>query len=62
MTIKGIFFAPSVVASSIKTAIFASSILEKLGFNVEPKWNEKRADIVQTISLGSEEKLIKWQT
>ena len=58
--LKGIFFAPSVVASSIKTAIFASSILEKLGFNVEPKWNEKRADIVQTISLGSEEKLIKF--
>lgn len=58
--LKGIFFAPSVVASSIKTAIFASSILEKLGFNVEPKWNEKRADIVQTIRLGSEEKLIKF--
>jgi len=58
--LKGLFFAPQVVASSIKTAIFASAILEELGYNVEPKWNEKRADIVQTISLGSAEKLIKF--
>ena len=58
--LKGLFFAPSVVASSLKTAIFASAILEELGYNVEPKWNEKRADIVQTISLGSADKLIKF--
>ena len=32
--IKGLFFAPSVVASSVKTAVFASRILEKLGYNV----------------------------
>ena len=58
--IKGLFFAPSVVASSVKTAVFASKILEELGYNVEPKYNEKRADIVQTIHLGSKEKLIKF--
>jgi len=58
--LKGLFFAPSVVANSVKTAVFASAILEELGYNVEPKWNEKRADIVQTISLGSAEKLIKF--
>ena len=58
--IKGLFFAPSVVASSVKTAVFASRILEKLGYNVNPKYNEKRADIVQTIELGSAEKLIKF--
>ena len=58
--IKGLFFAPSVVASSVKTAIFSSRILEKLGYNVDPKFDEKRADIVQTIELGSEEKLIKF--
>ena len=54
------FFAPSVVASSVKTAIFASAILEKLGYEVEPKWDEKRTDIVQTIKLGEKEKLIKF--
>lgn len=58
--LKGLFFAPSVVANSVKTAVFASALLEELGYNVEPKWNEKRADIVQTISLGSAEKLIKF--
>lgn len=60
MFLKGLFFAPSVVASSLKTAVFASRILEKLGYNVEPKYNEKRGDIVQTIALGSEEKLVKF--
>ena len=58
--IKGLFFAPSVVASSLKTAIFSSRILEKLGYNVEPKYKETRADIVQTIAFGEEENLIKF--
>ena len=58
--IKGLFFAPSVVASSVKTAVFASLMLERLGYNVSPKYDEPRADIVQTIQLGDEEKLIKF--
>ena len=58
--LKGLFFAPQVVASSLKTAVFASKILEDLGYNVEPKYNEKRADIVQTIHLGSEENLVRF--
>ena len=58
--IKGLFFAPSVVASSVKTAVFASRILEKLGYIVDPKYDEPRADIVQTIELGDAEKLIKF--
>ena len=58
--LKGLFFAPQVVASSVKTAIFASRILEKLGYDVEPKYDEVRADIVQTIKLGSEENLVKF--
>ena len=58
--IKGLFFAPSVVTSSVKTAVFASRILEKLGYEIDPSYNEKRGDIVQTIKLGSKEKLIKF--
>ena len=58
--IKGLFFAPSVVASAVKTAVFASRILERLGYNVNPKYDEPRADIVQTIELGDSEKLIKF--
>ncbi len=58
--LQGLFFAPQVVASSLKTAIFASKMLEELGYNVEPKFNDKRADIVQTIEFNDREKLIKF--
>lgn len=58
--LQGLFFAPSVVASSLKTAILTAKVLEKLGYEVDPKWDEKRTDIVQTISFGDREKLIKY--
>ena len=58
--LKGLFFAPSVVASSLKTMIFASRMLEKLGYNTSPKYNEPRADIVQNIIFNDKEKLIKF--
>lgn len=58
---KGIFMAPSVVKSVLKTMIYASKMLEKFGFEgVSPKYDEKRADIIQTIELKSEDKLIKF--
>lgn len=57
---QGLFLAPSVVASSLKTAILTSKVLEKLGYEVEPKWNEPRADIVQNICFHNPEKLIKY--
>lgn len=60
LILKGLFFAPTVVASAVKTMIFASKMLEELGFDVEPKYDELRTDIVQTIKLGSEEKLVKF--
>ena len=60
LLIKGLFFAPTVVASSVKTAVFSSRMLEKLGYKVEPKYDDTRADIVQTIHLGTEEKLVKF--
>lgn len=58
--LQGLFFAPSVVASSLKTAIFTSALLEKLGYDVEPKWNEKRVDIVQNIIFKDPESLIHY--
>ena len=58
--LQGLFMAPSVVASSLKTAVLASKMLEDLGYKVQPRFNEKRADIVQTIEFGNEEKLIKY--
>ncbi len=58
--LQGLFMAPSVVASSLKTAIFASRMLELLGYKVEPKYNDKRVDIVQNIEFGDPDKLIKY--
>ena len=58
--LQGLFMAPAVVASSLKTAVFASRMLEKLGFSVEPKYDEERADIVQNINFNDEEKLIRF--
>ncbi len=58
--LQGLFFAPSVVASSLKTAIFTSLILEKLGYDVEPRYNEERADIVENIIFHNREDLITY--
>lgn len=58
--LQGLYMAPSVVASSLKTAVFASRLLERLGYKVQPMWNERRADIVQTIEFGNEDDLVKY--
>ena len=57
---QGLYMAPSVVASSLKTVVLASYLLEDLGYKVSPKWNEERVDIVQTITFNDENKLIKF--
>ena len=58
--LMGLFMAPSVVCSSIKTAIFTSYLLEKIGYDVEPKYNDERADIVQNIIFNDKNKLIQY--
>lgn len=58
--LQGLYHAPSVVASSVKTAIFTSYILEHLGYHVEPTYQEERSDIVQSIYFNDKEKLIKY--
>jgi len=58
--LQGLYFSPNAVASSLKTAVFASKMMEKLGYKVSPKYNEERADIVQTIEFGNEERQIKF--
>ena len=58
--LQGLYFAPSVVASSIKTAILTSMVMEKLGYDVEPKYNDERVDIVQNIIFNDKDKLISY--
>ncbi|MBE6114374.1 MAG: hypothetical protein E7191_04760 [Erysipelotrichaceae bacterium] len=58
---KGLFMAPAAVKSAMKTAVFSAYMLEKLGFyNVAPKYNDHRTDIIQTVELGNEENLVKF--
>lgn len=56
----GLFLSPKVVNASVRTAILTSKVLETLGYEVEPKYNEQRVDIVQTIVFKNREKLIKY--
>ena len=58
--LQGLFFAPSVVASSLKTGVLTSKVLEHLGYQVEPRYDEVRADIVQNIIFNNKEDLIKY--
>lgn len=58
--IQGLFLSPNVVNASLKTAVFASAIFEKLGFNVMPNSIEKRTDIVQAIQMKTPENVIKF--
>lgn len=56
---KGIFMAPNAVKNALKTAIFTSYMLEKLGYkNVSPRYNEERTDIIQTLELETKENLV----
>ena len=57
---QGLFMAPSVVASAIKGAHLLSSVFEELGFRVSPRPGEPRFDIIQSIELGSPERLINF--
>ncbi len=56
----GFFMAPTVVASALKTAVFASRLFEKMGYNVTPKFDEDRHDIIQAICLNDPETLCKF--
>ena len=58
--LQGLYMAPSVVASSLKTNVFASCLLEELGYQVDPIFNEPKHDIVLNITFNNKEKLIKF--
>ena len=58
--LQGIYMAPSVVNSSLKTVVLASYVLNKLGYDVDPLYNEERADIVEMITFNDPDKLIKF--
>lgn len=60
MFLQGLYMAPSVVASALKTSVLAAYLLEKMGYSVNPRWNDERNDIVLAIKFNDKEKLIKF--
>ncbi|MBR4830899.1 MAG: methionine gamma-lyase family protein [Bacilli bacterium] len=58
--LKGLFLAPSVVRNALKTAILTAKVMESFGYEVDPKYNEERVDIVQNIIFHDRDKLIKY--
>lgn len=55
---QGLFMAPTVVASAVKSAIYAANLYERLGYDVLPNGSEERYDIIQAITLNSAEAVI----
>ncbi len=58
--LQGLFIAPSIVKNAMMASVFASKLFEDLGYEVYPKYREKRSDIVQAIKLKNEENLVKF--
>ena len=57
---QGLFLDPHVAIEALKGAIFCARIMELAGFEVLPKYNDKRSDIIQAIKFNDKEKLIKF--
>jgi len=57
---QGLFMAPHVAMEAVKGAIFCSRIMELAGYEVLPKHNDQRSDIIQAIKFNDKEKLIKF--
>ena len=58
--LQGLYMAPQAVCAAVKTGILASYILEKMGIEVYPKYNEARSDIVTRVVFHDKEKQIKF--
>ena len=50
---QGLFLAPHTVAQALKTACFCAGMMEEMGVETSPAWNESRSDIIQMVKLGS---------
>ena len=56
----GAYHAPHVTGEALKTAVFAAALFELLGYDVSPKYNEARGDIIQVLTLHNPQNLISF--
>ncbi|MEG6615634.1 methionine gamma-lyase family protein [Peptococcaceae bacterium 1198_IL3148] len=60
LLMQGIFLAPHVVTESLKGAVFAARLFERLDYEVSPRYDEYRTDIIQAVKLGTADKLVEF--
>ena len=54
---QGLFLAPHTVAQALKTAVFCAAMMDQLGLESSPRFDEKRSDIIQMVKLGSADRM-----
>ena len=57
---QGLFLAPHVTMEALKGAVFCSRLFEILGYEVSPKYKDKRSDIIQAIKFNNEDALVEF--
>ena len=57
---QGLFLAPHTVAQALKTAVFCAAMMDQLGIESSPRFDEKRSDIIQMVKLGSADRMKKF--
>lgn len=57
---QGFFIAPHIVLQALKAAILVALIFEQFGYTVTPRWNDKRADIVQAVQLKNAGEVLRF--
>lgn len=60
LILQGLFFAPKVVGEALKGAVLLSKVMSDLGYEVLPKYDEERTDIVQAVKFRTEKELISF--
>ena len=57
---QGLFYAPTVTAAAVKTAVYCAAVFKALGFEVMPEVDEERCDIVEAVTLRSEQGILSF--
>lgn len=58
--LQGLFLAPHVVGEAVYGAVLAAQVFQALGYDVSPRPEEQRTDIVQAIKFNSREQLLSF--
>ena len=60
LMIQGLFLAPHIVSQSLKGMHLVAAVMAQLGFEVSPKFDERRSDVIQAIRFQDSETLIEF--